>query len=62
MTVKWPIRQSRRRRLRVRLIRTRWLVRKKLGRCRHEASWGPAGGDIGQCAICGVDVEWEDDE
>lgn len=62
MTVKWPLRRSLRSRLRVRLIRTTWMVRKKLGRCRHEAPWGPAGGNVGQCAICGVLVNWEDDE
>lgn len=52
---------SRRVRFRSKLIRLRWRLHKMLGRCKHDATWGPAGGDVGLCAICGAEVRWEDD-
>lgn len=30
--------------------------------CRHTASFGPAGGDVGLCLDCGEELDWAEDD
>ncbi len=54
------LRRGRRIRLRSKLIRMKWRLEAKLGRCGHHGQIGPAGGSEGVCLICGDIIDWDE--